>query len=76
MVAGTESQSSEWKFIETEPLGLKGEAGEQRVWDRLRQTFRQGGELFFGAITHLKKTNNSKRTGYLDCLPRTRINYY
>jgi hypothetical protein len=47
MVAGTESQSSEWKFIETEPFGFKGEAGEQRVWDRLRQTFRQGGELSF-----------------------------
>lgn len=31
MVVDTESQSSEWKFIETEPLGLKGEAGEQRV---------------------------------------------
>lgn len=42
MVAGAESQLSGWKFIETEPLGLKGESGEKKVLDRLRETFTEG----------------------------------
>ena len=55
MVVRTENQSSEWKFIETEPLGLKGEVGEQRVWDRLRQTFRQGEGVVLWSYSTFKK---------------------
>ncbi|MBD1906459.1 ATP-binding domain-containing protein [Trichocoleus sp. FACHB-832] len=61
MVVGTENQSSEWKFIETEPLGLKGEAGEQRVWDRLRQTFRQGEGVVLWSYNTFKKDQQFRK---------------
>ena len=55
MVISAESQSPDWIFIETEPLGLKGEAGEQRVCDRLRQTFRQGEGVVLWSYNTFKK---------------------
>ena len=34
-------------FIETEPLGLSGEAGERMVWEAVRQTFTDGERVVF-----------------------------
>lgn len=55
MVAGTEIHSSEWRFIESEPLGLQVEVGEQRIWERSRQIFPQGeGVPFWSYRTFFK----------------------
>ena len=47
MKALAENKASGWKLIETEPLGLKGEAGEQQVWQAICQTFTDGEGLAF-----------------------------
>ncbi|MBD2492103.1 DEAD/DEAH box helicase [Aulosira sp. FACHB-615] len=47
MVASTENRISEWKFIETEPLGISGEAGEQFVWQKVRENFTDGEGVAF-----------------------------
>lgn len=47
MVASTENRISEWKFIETEPLGVSGEAGEQFVWQKVRESFIDGEGVAF-----------------------------
>lgn len=43
----TENRISEWKFIETEPLGVSGEAGEQLVWQKVRENFTDGEGVAF-----------------------------
>nr|MDZ8058367.1 hypothetical protein [Nostoc sp. EkiNYC01] len=47
MVTSTENRISEWKFIETEPLGISGEAGEQFVWQKVRENFTDGEGIAF-----------------------------